>query len=776
MYILHIDIVQRYSSEEKIAIRSVKCFLTGLPGIGKTTFLRRVSEDIVNLKLAGEESYSSTGLEAPLPVYVPDDTQILPATVREFDSWKVLRSNEDSAAVMIELFRSKPLAMPEASKTEKSLVSGSSNVEHSTGGSVSTTSSKVTSSKAPSLIGGTRSRKAVVGRPEVDSVSVETPRPLQYDQVRQYIEHVLQSKGIPSVEQLQNMSMVYLIDTGGQPEFHEILPVILRGSALYLVFFSLAHELHKRVHVSYRLPTGDGRSSAITYMYDACHSSIEMIHQLLSSFYSIHNCEAKNQSTSLAVLLATYADHLKGSDKQERLAEINRELEEWLKGCEFDKKFLTYSSSSPLVFTPIDNMNGSKEEITKVKRFLTPIINRFPEVNLPRSFVLFHLILQHKFEALGVCSIEEATQLGSGCGIKESDVKAVLEYFHKHLGTILFYSEVTELQEIVICDPNILFRCITEIIMESFAGTISCASDTGTTLYVSNAELVRETGEISTKVIEEFQHILGQKGQSLLKTHHVICLLKHFKLLEKMEREGEVVYFMPSLLNVNHTILSTSYEAINSSSQIPSLLIRFKGGYIPVGMFSALVVTLTTSHRWELDRQERYRNSVKFRLNNFPLKLVVYPSFLEVRACLCHPVSNEKMKKIHKECVGIQKVMVSCLEAVSDKVVCSKARFNLGYFCSGSKDSTIPLHVCMRKASENVVCDLPRCRHYDDYKDIDNDQQIWFEEWKAPQQSTHQGMYMYTHCCMYWLCLCIPVPLHGNVTEYLSHYPLPEGC
>ena len=744
MYILHIDVVQRYSSEEKIAIRSVKCFLTGLPGVGKTTFLRRVSEDIVNLKLAGEESCSSTGLEAPLPVYVPDDTQILPAMVREFDSWKVQRSNEDSAAVMIELFRSKPLAMPEASKTEKSLVSGSSNVEHSTGGSVSTASSKATSSKAPSLVGGTRSRKAVISRPEVDSVSVETPRP-QYDQVSQYIEHVLQRKGIPSVKQLENMSMVYFVDTGGQPEFHEILPVILRGSALYLVFFSLAHELHKKVHVSYRLPTDDGRSSAITY--DACHSSIEMIHQLLSSFYSIHSREAENQSTSLvsikshsvAVLLATYADHLKGEDKQERLAEINRELEEWLKGCEFDKKFLTYSSSSPLIFTPIDNMNGSKEEITDVERFLTPIINSFPEVNLPRSFVLFHLILQHKFESSGVCSIKEATELGSGCGINESDMKAVLEYFHKHLGTILFYSEVTELQGIVICDPNILFQCITEIIMESFAGTRS---------YASNAELVRETGEISSEVIEEFQHILGQRGQSLLKTHHVICLLKHFKLLEKMEREGEVVYLMPSLLHVNHAILNTSYEAVSSSSQIPSLLIRFKGGFIPVGMFSALVVTLTTSHGWELDRQERYRNSVKFQLNNFPLKLVVYPSFLEVRACLCCPVtSSNELMEIHKECVGVQKVMVSCLEAVSDKVVCSKAKFNLGYFCSGSKDSAIRLHVCLRKTSRKIVCDLPICYHYDDHKDIDNDQQIWFEEWKVPQPliDTHYyKMYCYS--------------------------------
>ena len=62
----------------------------------------------------------------------------------------------------------------------------------------------------------------------------------------------------------------------------------------------------------------------------------------------------------------------------------------------------------------------------------------------------------------------------------------------------------------------------------------------------------------------------------------MICLLKHFKLLKnlKMEREGEVVYFMPSLLNVNLTILSTSYKAVSSSSQIPSLLIRSLQGKI----------------------------------------------------------------------------------------------------------------------------------------------------------------------------------------------------
>ena len=362
-------------------------------------------------------------------------------------------------------------------------------------------------------------------------------------------------------------------------------------------------------------------------------------------------------------------------------------------------------------------MYGSKQEISEFESFLAPIIREFPKVMLPRSFALFHLILQHKFEASGVCSVKEAVELGSGCGIRRPDVITVLGYLHKHLGTILFYKEVTELQEIVIVNPNILFQCLTEIIMESFAGTRS---------HATGSARVREMGEISEKVIEGFKGILEGVGQSVLTPHHVICLLKHFKLLQKMEREGEVVFFMPCLLKVNQEIIGSSYQAV-SSTPIPSLLIHFKGGYIPVGMFSALIVTLTTSHGWKLDRQERYRNSVQFILKLFILKLVVHPSFLEIRV---EEVSGD-MGKIHEVCVAVQEEIWSCLEQLSSELPHLEKQFNLGYLCSGSKDcSTIHLHVSIRKSAHKMLCTRsPRCHGL---KDIGNDYQIWHKEWKVP--------------------------------------------
>ena len=718
-----LDILQRYSTEEKIAIRSVKCFLTGLPGVGKTTFLKRLSEKIVNLSLAGEESCSSTGLEAPLPVCVPDETQFSTAVVSS-KKWQVQQGNEDSAAVMIELFRSTSLGKKEE-KIEAFVPAPSpqiSNVE------ATTDSTSDVLANASSNSTATHVSDAQVVAVADEQSSVVAPRP-HVDTIGEYIQHVLQTKGLSSIKHLHNKSMIYLVDTGGQPEFHELLPVILRGSALYFIFFSLAYSLYQKVHVRYRLPKGDTRSSDITY--DSFHSSIEMIHQLLSSFYSIHNREVEKgpnssgssleegKSHSAAVLLATYADHLDGADEQARLMEINQQLLQWLESCKFDKKFLTYSTSSPLIFTPIDNMYGTKQEISEFESFVAPIIREFPEVKLPHSFALFHLILQHKFESPGVCSIEEAIELGSGCGIRRPDVVTVLEYLHKHLGTILFYEEVTELREIVIVNPNILFQCLTEIIMESFAGTRS---------HATGSAHVRETGEISEEVIEGFKGILEGVGQSVLTPYHVIYLLKHFKLLQKMEREGEVVFFMPCLLKVNQEVIGCSYQAV-SNTPIPSLLVHFKGGYIPVGMFSALIVTLTTSHGWELDEEQRYRNSVQFILEHFVLKLVVHPSFLEIRV---EEVSGD-MGKIHEACVAVQEEIWSCLEQLSSELPHLEKQFNLGYLCSGSKDSTIRLHVSIRKSAQKMLCTRsPRCHGL---KDIDNDYQIWHKEWKVPHTS-----------------------------------------
>uniref|UniRef100_A0A1X7T2P1 Uncharacterized protein n=1 Tax=Amphimedon queenslandica TaxID=400682 RepID=A0A1X7T2P1_AMPQE len=56
-----------------------------------------------------------------------------------------------------------------------------------------------------------------------------------------------------------NHTMLHIIDTGGQPEFHEILPALITGPAINLLVFKLTEDLRSRYEIIYRTSAGDSK-------------------------------------------------------------------------------------------------------------------------------------------------------------------------------------------------------------------------------------------------------------------------------------------------------------------------------------------------------------------------------------------------------------------------------------------------------------------------------------------------------------------------------------
>uniref|UniRef100_A0A1X7T1N6 Uncharacterized protein n=1 Tax=Amphimedon queenslandica TaxID=400682 RepID=A0A1X7T1N6_AMPQE len=54
-------------------------------------------------------------------------------------------------------------------------------------------------------------------------------------------------------------TMLHIIDTGGQPEFHEILPALITGPAINLLVFKLTEDLRSRYEIIYRTSAGDSK-------------------------------------------------------------------------------------------------------------------------------------------------------------------------------------------------------------------------------------------------------------------------------------------------------------------------------------------------------------------------------------------------------------------------------------------------------------------------------------------------------------------------------------
>ena len=275
------------------------------------------------------------------------------------------------------------------------------------------------------------------------------------DGAKQLMQEVLAKKGLRNIKDIEKTITLYIMDTGGQPEFHEIMPFILNGPALHLVFFNLTFSLDDPVPI--RFCQQDGTDSMITY--NSSYTGKQMISQLLSSLYCLSK-DLSPDSESAAVLIGTHLDLLKGQEGQEekRIMEINDSLKNLLSNVEFhDRAFLTYPTQDgkSTVFIPVNNYSGSEEEIEQLQTFMSKFINdRFGSVELPSSWLWFHLILRHRYESSpGVCKLADCKALAKGCGLDDDDVPQVLRYIHHHLGTILFYENIQGLNELVIVIP-----------------------------------------------------------------------------------------------------------------------------------------------------------------------------------------------------------------------------------------------------------------------------------------------------------------------------------
>ena len=689
------NLLEKYRHQGMIKHKSLKCFFTGPPRVGKTTLKKRLLKIIKNLISSGVVS-ASGGLEKPITVILGETKECV-TIVFEADriDWQPQRNLLDEAQIVLEFIDQQPTHKEPSNPVELPLHIYPAPDVPQESMSVTFSPSEIHSMQPPPM------------EPEPDTL----------DDARKLMQEVLANRKLRSIKDIEKTTTIYLIDTGGQPEFHEIMPIIFQGPALHLVFFNLAFGLNEPILVHFCQQ--DGNDALITYK--SSYTGKQMIYKLLSSLYYL-SIGTSLHSEPAAALIGTHLDQLKNQERQvqKELQEINDSLKHLLSNTEFhDRGFLTYPKKDENIFIPVNNYSGGEEEIEHLQVFLRQIIdNRFRPVELPSSWLFFHLILRHRYESSpGVCRLAECRALAEGCGLDEDDVPQVLRYIHRHLGTILFYEEVQGMNELVICDPNMLFKSIYHLVAVSFAGD---------RVYHTSAAKVRKTGELPGDLVKR---ICAQPSTSLLTNQHILELLKHFKILTEL---SDGAYFMPCLLQPDYS-LELSREVLQSL-HAPPLLICFDGNYVPIGVFSALVVKFSQSS-WEPDPDVRYHNHISFFTDGLSsVELMIYPSYLEFRI----PIANhteEEPKEIHQFCVEVRRTVVSTLKDVLDLHEHTKTvGFQLGFYCPGSFQAEqphfggcIPRHnhtnpknlLCSKSPRCQGQCRLPRdCTIWFDYRKV----------------------------------------------------------
>ena len=361
--------------------------------MGKTTLKKRLLRVIENLITAGVVSPSG-GLEKPISVIIGETRECVTVVMESDLDWRPQKDLLDEAQIVLEFIDKSHKSSPTHGHTP-----------------ISTKLFPLTTVPA-SLVPAPATPFATTTVSTQSGLDLPTPREGEadtLDDAKKLMQEVLSSRKLRSIKDIEKTTTLYFMDTGGQPEFHDIMPIILNGPALHLVFFNLAINLDDSIPI--RFCHQDGTDSLITY--NSSYTGKQMIFQLLSSLYYL----SKGLSPDIepaSVLIGTHLDQLKDWEGQgeRKLEEINDSLKELIGNVEFhNQAFLTYpkEDEKSSIFMPVNNYSGNDEEIKQLQAFLGHVIHkRFSSVELPSSWLFFHLILRHRFEnSPGVCALSE---------------------------------------------------------------------------------------------------------------------------------------------------------------------------------------------------------------------------------------------------------------------------------------------------------------------------------------------------------------------------------
>ena len=480
-----------------------------------------------------------------------------------------------------------------------------------------------------------------------------------------------------------------IADVGGQPAFLEMLPSLTIGPALYLVFMKLLDGLTTRYPVAFKCKEGRGSKLCEKYTY----TSEEVIFTALSSIACFGNSDEEvekyvtkfntgdnKQTNSLAVLVGTFRDEIKDDKK---LAEVDSQLKKQLEETDFCDG-LIHSKS----FLRVNNDSAPELEIKQQRELLEKLLKeKFQRYKIPTRWLILSICLKllARRENQHHISFDDCVELGRRLGMKREMVKVALQFLHKYIGLVMYFPKNAHLKNVVICDPQVVFSSISELIFGIYDPTELCITETQHDIFVRTGCFCPQ--EITTTLEKK------QTLKKLLSVETLVHLLVHLNIItevplsmisiecespKKLSNRVEEVkdtsttkklYFLPAVLQ---TAKLSPVTRGASDEQLPEpLCIRFQTGYLPLGFVCALCANFIAESNLELipfeedGQQITYKNKIRFRFQGmFDIIMISHSKYCEFHVSRCSDETVDLEYWDRKCCPRIREIICEAANRV----------------------------------------------------------------------------------------------------------------
>ena len=480
---------------------------------------------------------------------------------------------------------------------------------------------------------------------------------------------------------------VYLSDCGGQPQYHELLPLFIQHISAALCVLRLPDQLDKVQAVEYYCENqllGVAQQSQLS-----AKDTIQCLVNTIQSF------STEGQKPKI-ILIGTHRDVLEEAAKQkqgassthsdgessppqepstepassplESLEEKNRQLLEMLEP-EFADQLIYHSKDMKQLLFTLNTLNP--EEIDKAKAsVIRKAVENAPaqEVDVPIWWYIFERLLQELAGKLGrkVLSKAECLEIANALGFKERHLEAALRFFDE-LNVIKYSPKV--LPNVVFAESQVPLDKVSELVRESYLlrGDPSVQEEkltSDSTPTEGKWKHFRDHGVISPELMKKFprHYVPGiftvddlsellkdllvfapiptpewEKPSQATVPSGTLPMGSSSPSQNSPEQESEPHFIMPaSLVTLSEAELA---KQRTSSPLAAALLVKFPLGSRRAGVFCCFAVHLIRHCGWELllnTKVPLYRNCIKFCLKKTSPPCIVTAidshSFIEVYA------------------------------------------------------------------------------------------------------------------------------------------------
>ena len=464
-----------------------------------------------------------------------------------------------------------------------------------------------------------------------------------------FLRNVLETEGVSAVKKyINNPQTIYLTDSGGQPEFQELLPALVVGPCIFIVVLPLDKDLTEKYEVEYVRPE--------KHMQYSSHLSME--EDLLCSLATIAStkCEDKTgkKIKKLVMFVVTFIDKVPQMERQKKLDNI----EALVKGTDaYNQGMIVCTPDARNVFTLNNTSDDEAEEDAKKIRAAFQKFAEGFKVPSPYSWLIFSILVQDNKYGSVMC-YKTCFELAQDCGIRdEREFEAALQFLHRQTGIPHYYKEPSELSQIVVRDPQYLFSRVNHLVEETFitqkAVSGKCIEDFKKGLFKS----------------EHYDELTREYSSSELNSEMLLKLLEHINAVVPLDGTR---YFMPCAL----THLEPSAIGFPQPAAIPPLLVIFKSGYCPKGLFGSLIACIARNTKLDLDKSNIHRDQICFTMNQCSLLLRVSPTsiYLEINP-------GNSVKPLSVLCNGFRKMIFDSIEQAC-KALYYSLTAHMDYFLS----------------------------------------------------------------------------------------------